>query len=140
MTKYGTGHVFLFLTGEQTTEESAAHGDWENSGWVDPRWNRYEFYDNRNYVRPLVSLDEDDPDLGEEIRDALSQYLPGGPEVDVSPNGYGVVSTLYGRDSDNPYDREGSYTYAIHAKLKYYNGEEYVEEPFDMAPYLTEEG
>jgi len=101
----------------------------EQHGWVDWGWNSRLVHDSRNDVRPYVSLDEDDPDLYDEIRDAFQQ-LPGGPQAD------GFRGTYYAADTDSPFDGDDwNYSYALHFSCKYLGLNGWVEEPWepDMA-------
>lgn len=91
----------------------------EEHGWIDRSWSPTVLHDSRNDVSPVVSLDEGDEDLAEEVRDALG-WLEGGCE----DNGDG---TFYASDSYHPYTETWSYDYAIHFTVKYHNGQGWVE-------------
>ncbi|MBC3842084.1 hypothetical protein GXW82_23450 [Streptacidiphilus sp. 4-A2] len=86
-------------------------------------------HDSRNDVRPYVSLDEDDPDLYDEIRDAFQQ-LPGDAQAESSRG------TYYAADTYSPFDGDGwNFSYALHFTCKYLGPKGWVEEPWepDMA-------
>ncbi len=92
----------------------------EEHGWVDRRWNRLLLADSRNDVRPAVDMDETDPDLMDEIRDALD-WLDGGYDDNID-------GTFYAKDSYDPFDEPWSYSYALHFTRKYLGPRGWVEE------------
>lgn len=92
----------------------------EEHGWVDRSWNSRELYESRNDVRPVINLNEDDPELMDEVRGALG-WLEGGYEN----NGDG---TFYSKDSYQPYDEPWSYSYALHFTRKFFGPKGWTEE------------
>lgn len=97
----------------------------EEYGWIDRDWSRTELHDSRNYVRAVINLDDDHPDLQDEIIDAVDWIGPAVNNGDGAIYGEDEYSPLYGDRADN------TYTYAIHFKAKYHNGQEWVEEDWD---------
>ncbi|MGW0682890.1 hypothetical protein ACWD2L_05950 [Streptomyces sp. NPDC002754] len=94
----------------------------EEHGWVCPS-SRYELYDSRNDVRPIVDEPEDSEELAEEVRDALG-FLEGGYEDNAD-------GTFYARDSYTPYDMDAdgwTYSYALHFVRKFYGPGGWQEE------------
>jgi hypothetical protein len=87
----------------------------EEHGWIDRRWSSRELYDSRNDVSPVINLNENDPDLMDEVRDALG-WLDGGYE----DNGDG---TFCAAESYQPPDEPWVYSYALHFKRKFRDSE-----------------
>lgn len=117
-------HIFGFITATAVTWENGDSEEYaEEHGWVDLGWSRTELWESRNDVRPLVSCDENDPELMDYIREAFDD-LPAGPYRD---NGDG---TWYGEGEH--LDRKGtSYTYAFHLKRKHHDPRRgWVEDDF----------
>lgn len=85
-------------------------GPIEEHGWVDRSWSPTVLHDSRNDVNPAINLDENDEDLGDEVRELL-EWLEGGYEN----NGDG---TFYARDSYKPHEDAWSYEYAVHFTRK----------------------
>jgi hypothetical protein len=113
---------------EQDDEGFPIEEPTEEHGWVDRYRNSRALYDSRNYVRPIVSLYEDDPILMDEVRDALD-WLEGGYEN----NGDG---TFYAKESRDPFDEPWSYSYALHFTRKFLGPKGWTEEPW--SPVLEE--
>ncbi|MEZ0095529.1 hypothetical protein [Streptacidiphilus sp. EB129] len=95
------------------------------TGWVDWGWNSRLLHESRNYVRPYVTLSEDDPDLYGEIRDAFN-LLPGGPTSEGSRGTYYAADTYSTIDGDNC-----DFSYALHFTCKYLGPKGWVEEPWE---------
>lgn len=92
----------------------------EEHGWIDRNWSATELFEHRNDVSPIVSLDESDPDLMEEVREALG-WLEGGFE----DNGDG---TFYARESYQPLTEPWHYSYALHFVRKFHGPKGWTEE------------
>jgi hypothetical protein len=124
-----TGYLHVFMTGERVTPESAEHGDAEERGWVDPRWSTRVFHDSRNDAGSVLSVSLDDPDLEEQVRDALDTHLGA-----FEDNGDG---TFYGVDGEDDYETGAHYSYALHFVRKSFDGvtppNGYVEAPWHPA-------
>lgn len=118
------GRITAWMTGERITADSAVHSDVEERGWVDLSWSRRVFFDSRNDVEPLFSCDENDPELIEYVREALSTL---GAYED---NGDG---TFYGVDSESCYKTGDEFTYAVHFVRKSGAEGNYAEENWDPA-------
>lgn len=82
----------------------------EEHGWIDMGRASRELHENRNDVRPWVDLDESDPELAEEVRDALD-LLEGGYE----DNGDG---TFYAKENYEPSEEAWKYSFALHFSRK----------------------
>lgn len=106
-----SAYIHAFMTGEKVTEESAEHADFADHGYVDPNWSMTDFQD-RNNAGTLFSAPEDDPDLADYVREALSNVFP------YADNGDG---SFYGQ-SETTDDEGSSYTYAVHFIRKRYDG------------------
>lgn len=116
------GRIFAHYTVSRVMWEDGCDDPVKEYGWIDRRWSRSQLYDSRNDVSPVISLDEDDEDLMDEVRDAL-EWLEGGYE----DNGCGM---FYSRESYNPSDEPWSYSYALHFTRKYYGAKGWTEEPW----------
>lgn len=117
--------IFAFITCTRVKweqdEDGMPVGDYiEEHGWIDRGWSPFELYENRNDVSPAFSLDEDDPELMDEVRGTLG-WLEGGYE----DNGGG---TFYASESYQPFDQEWSYSYAVHFKRKFFGPDGWTEE------------
>lgn len=110
------GQIFAFITATAVSLEDDENSRRERNGWID-REDMTELEESRNYVRPLISVDESDAEtLAEEIRDVL------GDGSLYEDNGDG---TYYGI-TENVHDG-WSFTYAVHFKRKYLGSAGYVE-------------
>lgn len=123
--------IFAFVTAEMVTTESAEHGDAAARGWVDVDWSATTLHESRNDVRPIVDANENDDDLADMIRDAVSRVV-GAYETDGN-------GTLYAVDAMTlDYATDESWSYAIHFTRKTYDSRGWVEESFDPTPYLQD--
>lgn len=119
------GKVLAYYTCTRVMWERDDEGDpygcpTEEHGWIDRSWSSRELQESRNYVRPVVDLNEGDGGLTDEVRDALG-WLEGGYE----DNGDG---TFYSRDSYSPPDEPWSYSYALHFTRKFFGPKGWTEE------------
>ncbi|MFC1442879.1 hypothetical protein ABUW04_31990 [Streptacidiphilus sp. N1-10] len=126
----GPRHIFGHFTATRTRwmyddEGSPIEEPEQITGWVDWGWNSRLLHESRNYVRPYVTLSEDDPDLYDEIRDAFN-LLPGGPTSE------GSRGTYYAADTYSPIDGDDChFSYALHFTCKYLGLKGWVEEPWE---------
>jgi len=129
------GQIFAHYTGTRVRWEHDEDGfpfeePTEEHGWVDRSWSPYILEECRNDVRPIISLDENHPDLREEVEEAL-EWLEGGYEN----NGDG---TFYSRETYQPSGELWGYSYAIHFVRKFFGPNGWTEEPWSPpAEWLT---
>jgi len=112
-----TGHIFGFMSAT-STEWTDADDLIESHGWIDPPWSLTELHQNRNDVTPVLSMDADDPELMEYIRELV---------VFHDNNGDG---TFYAQDVQNDKITDFGWRYAIHFKRKYFGPNGWTEEDF----------
>lgn len=127
-------HIFGHYTATRVRWDEDAEGNpieepIEEHGWIDWNWSSRQLHESRNDVRPYVDVDEDDPELYEEIQDAF-RNLPGGPERE------GHQGTFYAADTDSPFDEVWSYSYALHFTCKFFGPNGWTEQPWE--PDLTQ--
>lgn len=111
------GKVYAYMSATAIKWEDKESDDYsERNGWVD-KDDLFSLEENRNDVRPLMSVDESDSEgLAEEIRDILG---------DCSlwfNNGDGTFYSGYESKDDG-----WTYTYAVHFKAKTYGALGVVE-------------
>ncbi len=99
---------------------------YEEHGWIDRHRSSRELHENRNDVRPIVGLNEASEDLKDEVLEAIG-WLEGGPEL-----GFSETSTIYGRESYQPYDEPWHYSYAIHFVRKSYGDDGWPESEWSV--------
>lgn len=115
------GTLYVYVTGERYTPESLAHGDAEESGWIDWSWSATTLHVLRTYVRPLIAVDVADIDRGE-ILDAIRAVIG---HADSSERG-----TIYATDATIPdYSLPDTFTYAVHVFVKRNTAKGYEESP-----------
>ena len=88
------------FTADVVTPESAEHGDYDRSGWIDPKWSKTVIYDEYKDVTHFVFDDREAAEafILETIGDADSY------------DGY----TWYAADSDDDYVTGENWSYAAH--------------------------
>lgn len=133
-----SGTLYVFVTGDRVTPESASEGMVEESGWVDCDYSATTLFESRNDVRPLVSVDvaelshgrdygnglTDTPEeVRQEVRDAIYR---------VSSSWEGEDGTYYAQDETVwDYSSPDTYMYAVHVFVKHNTAKGYVESPVD---------
>lgn len=117
------GTLYVYVTGDRITPESASEGMAEELGWIDWNWSVTTLHDSRNDVRPLVSVDVADLDASE-ILDAIREVIG---YADSSDNG-----TIYAADATIPhYASPDTFMYAVHVFVKHGDEESPVHIPLD---------
>ena len=118
------GHLYVFVTCDRVTDESAAEGEAEESGWIDWDWSSRTIFDSSNDVRPLVSIPL--PLTDDDREDILSRI------GEVSAAWEGDDGTYYAADSDIDYVTGDDYRYAVHVYVKHSTARGYVESPVSV--------
>lgn len=99
------GTIRIYMTATRVTFHSDGSDHTEAHGYVDPSWSLTDFQDSRESAGPVMSIEDNDPDLGTYVRDALDNYL--GTWHDNKDGSF------YGQDET--VDNDGnSWTYALH--------------------------
>lgn len=115
------GHLYVYVTADRVTHESAAEGMAEESGWIDWNYSSRTIHSNRNDVRPLVSIPL--PITEDDREDIFSRI------GEVSSSWEGECGTYYASDSDQDYATGDDYHYAVHIFVKHLTARGYVESP-----------
>lgn len=113
------GHLYVFVTCDRVTHESASEGMAEESGWIDWNWSPRAIFENRNDAGPLVSIPL--PLTDDDREDILSRI------GEVSSSWEGDDGTYYASDSDIDYATGDDYRYAVHIFVKHLTARGYVE-------------
>lgn len=99
------GTIRIYMTATWVSATPNRSGAREEHGYIDPAWSLTDFQDSREAAGPVMSIEDDDPDLGTYVRDALDNYL--GSWHDNKDG------TFYGQD-ETVDDNGDSWTYALH--------------------------
>lgn len=123
------GIVYLFVTADRVTEESAQNGDAEERGWVREVGSR-EIYENRNYVAPTAQAEAWDlaygPDREDERADLRAVVESLGAYY------YDGRGTYYGEDGQVDDATGDTFNYAVHVFVKHLDGGRWAESPVDV--------
>jgi hypothetical protein len=120
------GQFNVFITATRINFDESEDGNAEN-GWVDYPHSTTELWDNRNYVRPYISIPTREVRSGEEYG---ADYILGEIAyvlgyVDSSDDG-----TIYAADAQTwDYRSADAFQYAMHAHVKHLTDAGYVESP-----------
>lgn len=133
-----SGTLYVYVTGDRITAESASEGMADESGWVDWDYSATTLHESRNDVRPLVSVDVSELRHGRDYGNGLTD-TPGEVRQEVRDAIYRVSSswegeggTYYVQDETIwDYSSPDTYMYAVHVFVKHNTAEGYVESPAD---------
>lgn len=127
------GVVRVYATANKVTEESAALGDYAESGYVD-RIGSTDIYQSRNDVAPVWELRVD---ADGKLTSSYSEYISVAEAIEdlesvieeLDGHWTDGGSTLYGTGSTRDMFTGDDYSYALHAHVKYRDVERgYVED------------
>ena len=88
------------FTADVVTPESAEHGDYDRSGWIDPKWSKTEIYDDYKDVTTFKF------DTREDAESFIMETIGEADSYDGS--------SWYAADSHDDYVTGDNWSYAAH--------------------------